>query len=341
MFRRPAAGRGAAPSLACERELPRQTSRAVLTVHSRERLSNIRGLFASPSKRALFTRALRLAPGTPEEKTSGAQTRAGDDGKSAIKPVLPAGSGETVPRLEKAGRGGFMRRFLTLVCLLCLAIPAGISISGCTRNPAANYCNGAGYGMKITEVATITLQPATTGISMAFGQTRQLGSPSALTCKGTAASVSAYTYGTTNNQLVDISPSGQYLRGHVEPEHGRRHPQLHHLQPAQSLALDRRTALCLGLRHCLRPVSDLQSRRGLRALRGDFGQPCRAADMLSFQAQQATLGRPGLLRKQQQPAGAIVRASRRLAMPLRGQQATRAATTPACIMPAPVDCRLA
>ena len=41
-----------------------------------------------------------------------------------------------------------MRRFLTLVCLLGLAIPAGISISGCVRNPAGNYCNGLGYGPK-------------------------------------------------------------------------------------------------------------------------------------------------------------------------------------------------
>ncbi|MFY9854216.1 MAG: hypothetical protein WAK26_10115 [Terracidiphilus sp.] len=106
-----------------------------------------------------------------------------------------------------------MRRFLTLVCLLCLAIPAGISISGCTRNPDANYCNGAGYGMKITDVATITLQPVTTGISMAFGQTRQVSSPSALTCKGTTAAAGAYTYGTTNNQLVDISPSGSLCAG--------------------------------------------------------------------------------------------------------------------------------
>jgi len=106
-----------------------------------------------------------------------------------------------------------MRRFLTLVCLLSLAIPAGISISGCTRNPDANYCNGAGYGMKITDVASITLQPATTGISMAFGQTRQVSSPSALTCKGASASVSSYTYGTTNNQLVDISPGGSICAG--------------------------------------------------------------------------------------------------------------------------------
>ena len=54
-----------------------------------------------------------------------------------------------VPQLDKKSlvcmrccaaseRGGFMRRFLTLVCLLGVAIPAGISISGCVRNPAGN-----------------------------------------------------------------------------------------------------------------------------------------------------------------------------------------------------------
>lgn len=106
-----------------------------------------------------------------------------------------------------------MRRFLTLVCLLCLAVPAGITISGCTRNPAANYCNGLGYGQKITDIASISLQPQTTGISMAFGQTQQVAGPTAKTCKGTSASVTAYTYGTTNNQLVDISPTGNMCAG--------------------------------------------------------------------------------------------------------------------------------
>ncbi len=102
-----------------------------------------------------------------------------------------------------------MRRFFTLVCLLCLAIPAGISISGCTRNPGANYCNGLGYGLKTTDVASIDLEPRTTGISLAFGQTRSISQPTAKTCKGDSASVSAYTYGTNNNQLVDLSPSGE------------------------------------------------------------------------------------------------------------------------------------
>ena len=106
-----------------------------------------------------------------------------------------------------------MRRFLTLVCLLCVAIPAGISISGCTRNPAGNFCNGLGYGLRDTDVASIFLSPQTTGISIAYGQTQQVAAPSAKTCKGTAASVATYTYGTTNNQLVDISPTGNMCAG--------------------------------------------------------------------------------------------------------------------------------
>src|SRR5580704_12012339 len=106
-----------------------------------------------------------------------------------------------------------MRRFLTLVCLLVVAIPAGISISGCTRNPAGNYCNGLGYGLKDTDVSSIFLTPQSTGISIAYGQTQQVAAPSAKTCKGTSASVSSYTYGTTNNQLVDISPTGNLCAG--------------------------------------------------------------------------------------------------------------------------------
>src|SRR5664279_4723609 len=106
-----------------------------------------------------------------------------------------------------------MRRFLTLVCLLLLAIPAGISFSGCSRNPGADYCNGQGFGMKITDVAAITLSPATTGISLAYGQTHSVNSPSLVTCKGTSASASTINWGTTNRQLVDISPSGNICAG--------------------------------------------------------------------------------------------------------------------------------
>jgi hypothetical protein len=107
-----------------------------------------------------------------------------------------------------------MRRFLTLVCLLGVAIPAGFTISGCTRNPAAKYCTTtSGYGRKITDVDSITIGPQTTGVSLAFGQTTQISSPQAKTCLGTNASVTSFTYGTTNNQYVDISPTGGICAG--------------------------------------------------------------------------------------------------------------------------------
>ena len=108
-----------------------------------------------------------------------------------------------------------MRRFLTLICLLGLAIPAGISISGCTRNPAGNYCNGLGYGITDSQVSQITLQPQIAGISLAYGQTIQIQSPAATTCKGTTVTVgsNSYSYGTTNNRLVDISPAGSICAG--------------------------------------------------------------------------------------------------------------------------------
>jgi trimeric autotransporter adhesin len=108
-----------------------------------------------------------------------------------------------------------MRRFLTLVCLLGLALPAGISISGCVRNPAGNYCNGLGYGLKDTDVANLILQPQIAGISLAYGQTTAILQPQATTCKGNAAAVTggSLSYGTSNNQLVDISPQGGVCAG--------------------------------------------------------------------------------------------------------------------------------
>jgi hypothetical protein len=106
-----------------------------------------------------------------------------------------------------------MRRYLALFVLVCLSIPAGVSISGCIRNPAGNYCNGLGYGTKNTDLYSIDLEPRTTGISMAFGQTRAITPPTAKTCKGTSVTVGTYTYGTTNNQLLDISPTGNMCAG--------------------------------------------------------------------------------------------------------------------------------
>ena len=71
-----------------------------------------------------------------------------------------------------------MRRYLTLVFMVFLAIPTGMTFSGCIRNPAGNFCNGLGYGLKNTDVYAMDLETEeTTGVSLAFGQERQINAP--------------------------------------------------------------------------------------------------------------------------------------------------------------------
>jgi hypothetical protein len=105
-----------------------------------------------------------------------------------------------------------MQRFLTFVVLLLLTVPVGLSIQGCA-NKNANYCNGSGYGYLKSQPVSISLQPQTTGLSVAFSQTSQLQAPSALNCVGTAASISTYTYGTTDRTIADVSPTGAVCGG--------------------------------------------------------------------------------------------------------------------------------
>lgn len=105
-----------------------------------------------------------------------------------------------------------MRRFFSFVVVLLLALPVGISISGCTSNPDANYCNNQGHGLKKGAVYTISLTPVQ-GISLAYGQTGTVTTPTAADCTGAAASVATYTYLTDNPNLADISPSGSICAG--------------------------------------------------------------------------------------------------------------------------------
>jgi hypothetical protein len=105
-----------------------------------------------------------------------------------------------------------MQRFLTFVVLLLLTVPVGLSIQGCA-NKNANYCNGSGYGYLKSQPVSISLQPQTTGLSVAYSQTSQLQAPSALNCVGTAASIGTYTYGTTDRTIADVSPTGAVCGG--------------------------------------------------------------------------------------------------------------------------------
>src|SRR5208282_2816258 len=108
-----------------------------------------------------------------------------------------------------------MKRFLILSVLLVFSLPVGFSIAGCAGTNPNNYCNnsGHGYGLKTNQVFAISLQPQTLGVSLAYGQTGQLQSPTATNCKGATQSVASYTYGSSNINLVDVNPTTGALCG--------------------------------------------------------------------------------------------------------------------------------
>lgn len=119
-----------------------------------------------------------------------------------------------------------MKRFLVLIVLLCFSLPVGLSIAGCGHNQN-NYClkNGHAYGPTVNQVAYVVLQPQTTGISLAWGQTQSLDQPTAYNCNNQTETVSNFIYSTTSRTLADISPSGilcagtwnRYSQGLVAP----------------------------------------------------------------------------------------------------------------------------
>ena len=105
-----------------------------------------------------------------------------------------------------------MQRFLTFVILSLLTIPVGLSLQGCA-NKNSEYCNGSGYGYSKSQPVSISLQPQTTGLSVAFSQTSQLQAPTAENCTGASASVGTYAYGTTDRTIADVSPTGAVCGG--------------------------------------------------------------------------------------------------------------------------------
>ncbi|GGA78246.1 hypothetical protein GCM10011507_31850 [Edaphobacter acidisoli] len=107
-----------------------------------------------------------------------------------------------------------MRRFVTLVFLLCFTVSFGVSISGCAKKNSVSYCNNAGYGPVLGQLATITLSPKVYGISLNYAEIGTVGAPAGVDCKNSAVSVSAYTYGIVdangkpNLTIADVVPSG-------------------------------------------------------------------------------------------------------------------------------------
>ena len=73
------------------------------------------------------------------------------------------------------------------------------------------YCNNGDSGVTTGQVTTITLSPSVYGISLNYAQIGQVQSPAATDCKGSAASVSTYTYGSTDMTIADVEPTNGRL----------------------------------------------------------------------------------------------------------------------------------
>lgn len=106
-----------------------------------------------------------------------------------------------------------MRRFFTLVVMLLVAIPFGVTISGCHKATAVDYCNGSS-GLAYGQLSALDLEPRLTGISLNQGQIGNISGPSGTDCKGTGVSAGSITFGSSNLTLVDVQPtSGRLCAG--------------------------------------------------------------------------------------------------------------------------------
>jgi trimeric autotransporter adhesin len=107
-----------------------------------------------------------------------------------------------------------MRRYLILVVLFVITLPVQLSVLGCGSNPN-NFCNafGAGFATRKGTLVSFTLEPQLTGISLSYGQIGTLSAGNGKDCAGAAVSVGTVTYGTSDLNNADVSPSGQVCAG--------------------------------------------------------------------------------------------------------------------------------
>ncbi|HEY4358815.1 MAG TPA: hypothetical protein VGN16_23915 [Acidobacteriaceae bacterium] len=92
-----------------------------------------------------------------------------------------------------------------------------MSVTGCGHKTAApQFCSAGDSGPQVGQVATITISQslATIGESLNYGQIGQSLSASASDCKGSAVSVSSFTYASSDLSIADINPAtGQVCAG--------------------------------------------------------------------------------------------------------------------------------
>jgi trimeric autotransporter adhesin len=107
-----------------------------------------------------------------------------------------------------------MRRYFILVVLFLVSLPVQLSVLGCGSNPN-NYCNtfGAGFATKKGTLVSFTLDPQQSGISLSYGQVGQLTGSGGKDCTGASVNLGTLTYGSSDLNNVDVSPTGKVCAG--------------------------------------------------------------------------------------------------------------------------------
>ena len=107
-----------------------------------------------------------------------------------------------------------MRRFVFLTVLCALSLPASVSMTGCyLTDYGKNFCSGFQSGPSTSATSTIDLEPSTYGVSVNYGATNAVVSAVGLTCRGVNSGLRAFTYGSTDMTIADVTPTGQICGG--------------------------------------------------------------------------------------------------------------------------------
>lgn len=107
-----------------------------------------------------------------------------------------------------------MRRFVFLAVLCGFILPVTMSLSGCyVKDYGQNFCSGFQSGPSSSATSTIDLEPRTYGVSVNYGATNEVVTPTAYTCKGVRSGLTTFVYGSSDLTIADVSPSGQLCGG--------------------------------------------------------------------------------------------------------------------------------
>ena len=117
---------------------------------------------------------------------------------------------------------GTVRRVVGFAALFFVALPFGLSVTGCGHHSTpVQYCSAGDSGPVVGQVASIVLAPnfATAGESLNYGQMGSQLSATAYDCKGSTVSVKGYTFASTSS--FNVNQTGGPIFADINPTSGQ------------------------------------------------------------------------------------------------------------------------